>query len=99
AMGTGTDVAMETSDLTLMRGDLQGVILALQLSSQAMRVVKQNFFLGMICQLLGIAAAADLTYRFLHYSISSYSLMAGFLLGILAVSVNSMKIGKRTARA
>jgi Cu+-exporting ATPase len=99
AMGTGTDVAMETSDLTLMRGDLQGVILALQLSSQAMKIVKQNFFFAILFQLIGIAAAFDLTYQFLHYSISSYSMIAGFLLGVLAVSANSMKIGKRTAAA
>jgi len=58
AMGTGTDVAMEAGDLTLMRGDLNAVADALQLSRRAMRLMKQNLFWAFIYNVIGIPLAA-----------------------------------------
>jgi Cu+-exporting ATPase len=94
AMGTGTDVAMETSDITLMRGDLQGVIVALQLANRSMGIIRQNFWLGSIILLLGMLIATGLPYFKLHYTTSSFVLVGSFLVASLAVVLNSLKIKK-----
>jgi Cu+-exporting ATPase len=58
AIGTGADVAMEASDITLMRGDLQGVVAALQLARRTMRVIRQNLFWAFAYNTVGIPVAA-----------------------------------------
>lgn len=58
AMGTGTDVAIETSDITLVKGDLKGVVNAIRLSKKTIRAIKQNLFWAFIYNVLGIPLAA-----------------------------------------
>ncbi len=58
AIGTGTDVAMESADITLIKGDLKGVVAAIQLSRSTMRNVKENLFWALIYNTIGIPVAA-----------------------------------------
>ena len=58
AIGTGTDVAMETADITLISGDLEGIVAAIQLSKATIRNIKENLFWALIYNTLGIPIAA-----------------------------------------
>ena len=66
AMGGGTDISMEASDITLVRGDLSGVPLALRLARRTLRVIRQNLFWAFAYNTLGIPVAAGLLYVFLR---------------------------------
>jgi Cu+-exporting ATPase len=61
-MGTGTDVAMEIGDITLVKGDLRGIVRARHLSRATMRNIRQNLFFAFIYNLLGVPVAAGVLY-------------------------------------
>src|SRR3546814_17766830 len=64
AMGTGTDVAMESAGVTLLKGDLTGIVRARRLSHATMRNIRQNLFFAFIYNALGVPVAAGVLYPF-----------------------------------
>ena len=64
AMGTGTDVAIESAGVTLVKGDLRGIVRALRLSRRAMRNIRQNLFFAFVYNVLGVPIAAGVLYPF-----------------------------------
>ena len=64
AMGTGTDVAMESASVTLVRGDLRGIVRAIRLSRATMSNIKQNLFFAFVYNMLGVPIAAGVLYPF-----------------------------------
>lgn len=96
AMGTGTDVAMESAGVTLIKGDLRGVIRALRLSRATMRNIKENLFLAFVYNALGIPIAAGILYPFTHILLSP--IIAAAAMSFSSVSVVSNALRLRAAR-
>jgi Cu+-exporting ATPase len=85
AMGTGTDVAMESAGITLVKGNLQGIVHAIRLSRAVMRNIRQNLFFAFIYNALGIPIAAGLFYPFFGLLLSP--VIAGAAMSLSSVSV------------
>jgi len=85
AMGTGTDVAMESAGVTLVKGDLRGVVRAIRLSRAVMRNIRQNLFFAFVYNALGIPIAAGLLYPMFHILLSP--IIAGAAMSLSSVSV------------
>lgn len=85
AIGTGTDVAIEASDITLIKGNLKGVVLAIQLSKATMKNIKENLFGAFFYNGLGIPIAAGLLYPFFGLLLSP--LIAGAAMAFSSVTV------------
>jgi len=96
AMGTGTDVAMEAADITLMSGDLRGVVTAIALSKATMRNIKQNLFWAYIYNTLGIPLAAGVLYPFLGVLLNP--VFAALAMAFSSVSVVSNALQLRGFR-
>ena len=92
ALGSGTDVAIEASDITLMRNDLGGVAEAIRLSRRTLGVIRQNLFWAFIYNVLGIPVAAGLLYPFTGWLLSPMLASAAMSLSSVSVVSNSLRL-------
>jgi len=92
AMGTGTDVAMESAGITLVRGDLRGIAKARTLSRAAMKNVRQNLTFAFIYNLLGVPIAAGVLYPFFGLLLSPMIAAAAMSLSSVSVIANALRL-------
>jgi len=92
AMGTGTDVAIEAADVTLVKGDLNGVAAAIGLSKATMRTVRQNLFFAFAYNVLGIPVAAGLLYPLTGWLLSPILASAAMALSSVSVVTNALRL-------
>ncbi|WP_436310835.1 copper-transporting P-type ATPase [Variovorax sp. LjRoot130] len=92
AMGTGTDVAMESAGVTLLKGDLMGIVRARLLSKATMRNIRQNLFLSFAYNVAGIPIAAGVLYPFFGLLLSPVVAAAAMALSSVSVIANSLRL-------
>jgi Cu+-exporting ATPase len=92
AMGTGTDVAMQSSDVTLVKGDLRGIVRARSLSEATMRNVKQNLFFSFAYNTLGVPLAAGVLYPVFGVMLSPMVAAAAMSLSSVSVVTNALRL-------
>jgi Cu+-exporting ATPase len=98
AVGTGADVALEAADVTLVRGDLGGVVTAIALSKATMRTIRQNLFWAFAYNVVGIPVAAGLLYPFTGWLLSPLLASAAMSLSSVSVVANSLRLRRFRAR-
>jgi Cu+-exporting ATPase len=92
AMGTGTDVAMESAGVTLVKGDLHGIARARALSQATMRNIRQNLFFAFAYNLLGVPVAAGVLYPFFGILLSPMLAAAAMSLSSVSVVANALRL-------
>ena len=92
AMGTGTDVAMESAGITLLRGDLMGIAKAYKLSHATMRNIRQNLFFAFIYNALGVPIAAGVLYPIFGILLSPMIAAAAMSLSSFSVIANALRL-------
>ncbi len=92
AMGTGTDVAIESAKITLVKGDLQGIVKAKNLSHAVMRNIKQNLFFAFIYNVFGISVAAGVLYPVFGILLSPMIAAAAMSFSSVSVIMNSLRL-------
>jgi P-type Cu+ transporter len=92
AVGTGTDIAIEASDITLLRGDLRRVVTAIALSRATINTVKQNLFWAFVYNVIGIPIAAGLLYPVTGWLLSPVIASAAMSLSSVSVLTNSLRL-------
>jgi Cu+-exporting ATPase len=92
AMGTGTDVAMESAGVTLVKGDLRGLLRARRLSTATVRNIRQNLFLAFVYNLVGVPVAAGVAYPFSGLLISPIWASAAMTLSSVSVIGNALRL-------
>lgn len=94
AMGTGTDVAMESSGVTLVKGDLRGIVRARKISSATMRNIRQNLFFAFVYNALGVPVAAGVLYPFFGLLLSPMIAAAAMSFSSVSVISNALRLGR-----
>jgi Cu+-exporting ATPase len=94
AMGTGTDVAIESAGVTLVKGDLAGIVRARKLSQATMRNIRQNLFFAFLYNSLGVPIAAGVLYPFFGLLLSPILAAAAMSLSSVSVIMNSLRLRK-----
>ncbi len=97
AMGSGTDVAIESADVTLVKGDLSGIARARRLSAATMRNIRQNLFFAFVYNVLGVPIAAGVLYPFFGLLLSPVIAAAAMSLSSVSVIGNALRL--RSVRA
>ncbi len=92
AMGTGTDVAMESAGVTLVKGDLRGIVRAVRLSRATMKNIRQNLFFAFIYNVLGIPVAAGVLYPFFGLLLSPIIAAAAMSFSSVSVITNALRL-------
>jgi Cu+-exporting ATPase len=92
AMGTGTDIAMETGGITLVKGDLRGIAKARQLSQHTMRNIRQNLFFAFFYNVIGVPLAAGVLYPFWGWLLNPMIAAAAMSLSSVSVITNSLRL-------
>jgi P-type Cu+ transporter len=94
AMGTGTDIAMESGGITLVKGDLAGIVRARKLSQATMSNIRQNLFFAFVYNTLGVPIAAGVLYPFFGLLLSPILAAAAMSLSSVSVITNSLRLRK-----
>jgi len=94
AMGTGTDVAMESGGITLVKGDLAGIVRARKLSRATMRNIRQNLFFAFLYNSLGVPIAAGVLYPFFGLLLRPIFAAAAMSFSSVSVITNSLRLRK-----
>ena len=92
AMGTGTDVAMESANITLIKGDLRGIVRARRLSRATMRNIRQNLFFAFIYNSLGVPVAAGVLYPVFGLLLSPMIAAAAMSFSSVSVISNALRL-------
>jgi Cu+-exporting ATPase len=92
AMGTGTDVAMESAGVTLVKGDLRGIARALHLSHRTMSNIRQNLFFAFVYNMVGVPVAAGVLYPFFGLLLSPMMAAAAMSLSSVSVIANALRL-------
>ncbi|PSB01674.1 heavy metal translocating P-type ATPase [Merismopedia glauca] len=92
AIGTGTDIAIASSDITLISGDLQGIVTAIQLSRATMRNIRQNLFFTFIYNVLGIAIATGIFYPLTGWLLNPAIAGAAMAFSSVSVVTNALRL-------
>ena len=92
AMGTGTDVAMQSAAVTLVKGDLRGIVRAIRLSRGTMKNIKQNLFFAFVYNTIGVPIAAGVLYPFFGLLLSPMIAAAAMSFSSVSVIANSLRL-------
>jgi Cu+-exporting ATPase len=99
AIGTGTDIAIAASDITLISGDLQAIVTAIQLSRATMRNIRQNLFFAFIYNVAGIPLAAGILYPIFGWLLSPIIAGAAMAFSSVSVVTNALRLRNFQAKA
>jgi Cu+-exporting ATPase len=91
-MGTGTDIAMESADVTLVKGDLRGIVKARRLSRLTMQNIRQNLFFAFVYNGVGVPVAAGVLYPFIGLLLSPMIAAAAMSFSSVSVISNALRL-------